>query len=189
MQVIMSESDLDCFHDLGRQNGFRYWFARDLMKMLGYRDYAVFKRGPINKAMLVCSTLDRDVSTNFEKETRLIEGIKQPDYRLSKFACYLIAINGDVKKKEVAAAQVYFVAVNQISECMSFPDDRSPLERMCKEELAANLFIITQTEAKIRNENIQGQKNLKDAALFAREQVRRAMEAIAPFSSARVPQK
>ncbi len=106
----MSESELDYFHfekdrtsfeNLGRQNGFRYWFARDLMKMLGYTDYGNFKKGPINKALTVCSTLDIDVPMNFEQTYREIDGQKLPDYRLSKFACYLVAMNGDVKKKEV----------------------------------------------------------------------------------------
>src|SRR5438105_4232058 len=118
----MSEKAVDYFHfeksktsfeDLGRQNGFRYWFARDLMKMLGYTDYAIFKKGPINKAMIVCSTLDIDIAANFEQDTREIDGLKQTDYRLSKFACYLVAMNGDVKKKEVALAQAYFITVTE----------------------------------------------------------------------------
>lgn len=241
----MSENAVDYFHfekgrpsfeDLGRQNGFRYWFARDLMKMLGYTDYAVFKRGAINKAMTVCSTLDIDVTANFEQTTRDIDGIKQSDYRLSKFACYLVAMNGDVKKKEVAIAQAYFITVteafkrcvhearqveriairgevtqretslssvaknagienyaffqnkgylglynmpiNELKERKGIPADRSPLDFMGKEELAANLFRITQTEAKIRNEGIKGQKKLENAAFFVGHQVRQTMEEI-----------
>lgn len=230
------EKDRTSFEDLGLQNGFRYWFARDLMKMLGYADYAVFKRGPINKAMTVCSTLDIDVLTNFEQTTRLINGIKEPDFRLSKFACYLVAMNGDVKKKEVATAQAYFITVteafkrcvhearqveriairgevserekslsgvahnaglenfaffqnkgylglynmpiNQLKERKGIPDARSPLDFMGKEELAANLFRITQTEAKIRNESIQGQHQLEAAAFTVGRQVRQTMEDI-----------
>lgn len=241
----MAEYELDCFHfekdrpsfeNLGRQNGFRYWFARDLMKMLGYTDYAAFKRGAINKAMTVCSTLDIDVAANFEQDMRDIDGIKQPDYRLSKFACYLVAMNGDVKKKEVAKAQAYFITVteafkryvheaqqveriairgevserekslsavasnagvetyaffqnkgylglynmsiNQLRERKGIPDERSPLDFMGKEELAANLFRITQTEAKIRNESLKGQKKLEDAAFSVGQQVRKTMEEI-----------
>ena len=241
----MSENAVDYFHFekgrlsfkiLGRQNGFRYWFARDLMKMLGYTDYAVFKRGAINKAMTVCSTLDIDVAANFEQTTRDIDGIKQSDYRLSKFACYLVAMNGDVKKKEVAIAQAYFITVteafkrcvyeaqqveriairgevtqretslssvvknagienyaffqnkgylglynmpiNELKERKGIPADRSPLDFMGKEELAANLFRITQTEAKIRNEGIKGQKKLETAAFFVGQQVRQTMEEI-----------
>ncbi len=241
----MAEGNLDYFHfeknkpnfeDLGRQNGFRYWFARDLMKMLGYTDYAVFKKGAINKAMTVCSTLDIDVQANFEQDTREIDGIQQPDYRLSKFACYLVAMNGDVKKKEVAKAQAYFITVteafkqcvheaqqveriairgevserekslsavahnaglenyaffqnkgylglynmpiSQLRSCKGIPEGRSPLDFMGKEELAANLFRITQTEAKIRNEKIVGQKKLEDTAFIVGRQVRQTMEEI-----------
>jgi DNA-damage-inducible protein D len=240
----MPESALDCFHfekgrtsfeDLGRQNGFRYWFARDLMKMLGYIDYTVFKKGPINRAMTVCSTLEIDIAANFEQDSRDIEGVKQPDYRLSKFACYLVVMNGDIKKKEVALAQAYFITIteafkryveaqqveriairgdvsqrekslsavannagienyaffqnkgylglynmpiNQLREHKGIPAGRSPLDFMGSEELAANLFRITQTEAKIRNESIQGQKNLEAAAFTVGRQVRKTMEDI-----------
>ena len=250
----MSENAVDYFHfekgrksfeDLGRQNGFRHWFARDLMKMLGYSDYAVFKKGAINKAMTVCSTLDIDVSLNFEQDTREIEGSKQQDYKLSKFACYLVAMNGDVKKKEVALAQAYFVTVteafkryvneaqqveriairsevserenslaavannagiekyaffqnkgylglynmsiNQLRERKGIPDERSPLDFMGKEELAANLFRITQTEAKIRNEGLQGQKKLEDAAYSVGRQVRKTMEEISGTKPENLP--
>jgi DNA-damage-inducible protein D len=230
------ERDRSSFEDLGKQNGFRYWFAKDLMKMLGYTDYVVFKRGPLNKAMTVCTTLDIDVCTNFEQTTRDIDGVMQPDYRLSKFACYLVAMNGDVKKKEVAKAQAYFITVteafkrcvheaqqveriairgevserekslsgvagsaglenyaffqnkgylglynmpiNQLREHKGIPDGRSPLDFMGREELAANLFRITQTEAKIRNEGIKGQKKLEDAAFSVGQQVRWSMEEI-----------
>jgi len=241
----MSEKEIDYFHfekdrpsfeDLGRQNGFRYWFARDLMKMLGYADYSVFRKGAINKAMTVCSTLDIDVPANFEQTTRDIDGVNQPDYRLSKFACYLVAMNGDVKKKEVAEAQAYFITVteafkkyvheaqqveriavrgevsqremslsaiayhagvenyaffqnkgylglynmpiSELRERKGIPDKRSPLDFMGKEELAANLFRITQTEAKIRNEEIKGQKALENAAFSVGRQVRKTMEEI-----------
>ncbi len=230
------EKDKESFEDLGRQNGFRYWYARDLMKMLGYNDYTVFKKGPINKAITVCSTLDIDVSVNFEQVTRDLDGIKQNDYRLSKFACYLVAMNGDVKKKEVALAQAYFITVteafkryvneaqqveriairgevserekslssvannagvenyaffqnqgylglynmsiNQLRDRKGIPNGRSLLDFMGKEELAANLFRITQTEAKIRNEGLKGQKKLEDAAFSVGRQVRKTMEEI-----------
>jgi DNA-damage-inducible protein D len=241
----MGETSLDYFHfekgrasfdDVGQQNGFRYWFARDLMKMLGYTDYAVFKRGPINKAMMVCSTLEIDIAINFEQTSRDLDGAKQPDIRLSKFACYLVAMNGDVKKKEVALAQAYFItiteafkkyiqegeqveriairgevserekslsavanqagienyaffqnkgylglynmSINQLKERKGIPQGRSPLDFMGKEELAANLFRITQTEAKIRNEKLTGQKRLEDAAFSVGQQVRKTMEEI-----------
>jgi len=91
----MSENGADRFHfeknkpsfeDLGRQNGFRYWYAREFMQLLGYTDYSVFKR-VINKAITVCHTLDIDVALNFEQVSN---SAKQPDYRLSKFACYLV---------------------------------------------------------------------------------------------------
>jgi DNA-damage-inducible protein D len=68
--------------------------------------------------------------------------------------------------------------INQLKECKGIPEGRSPLDFMGKEELAANLFRITQTEAKIRNEGIMGQKKLEDAAFSVGRQVRQTMENI-----------
>jgi len=235
-------TELDLFHfdngrpnfeSLARQNGFTYWFARDLMGMLGYTDYNSFKR-VINKAMTVCMTLDIACENNFQQVTRDLDGESVPDYHLSKFACYLIAMNGDVKKQEVAKAQAYFITLTEafkkyvaesgqvervairgevserekslnaaakeagienyafftnkgylglynmnfrkLSEMKGVPSGRSPLDFMGKEELAANLFRITQTEAKIRNENLIGQRLLENAAYTVGRAVRQTME-------------
>lgn len=229
------EKDKPNFDDIGHQNGFRFWYARDLMGLLGYVDYHGFRR-VINKAMTVCMTLDIEADQNFEQITRDIEGKTQQDFKLSKFACYLIALNGDVKKVEVAHAQAYFITLTEafkryISEAeqveriairgevserekslsavakdagvvdyalfhnkgylglynMNFrdykafkgvPEGRTPLDFMGKEELAANLFRITQTEAKIRNEALSGQRSLESAAFSVGREVRDTMERI-----------
>jgi DNA-damage-inducible protein D len=245
LEYFHFEQDKTSFEDLSQQNGFRYWFASDLMKMLGYTDFAVFKKGPINKALIACATLDIDMSVNFKQTTRTIDGIEYPDYQLSKFACYLVAMNGDVKKREVASAQAYFITVTeafkryvnevqqvervairgevserekslssvvndagienyaffqnkgylglynmsikQLKERKGIPEKRSPLDFMGKEELAANLFRITQTEAKIRNEGIKGQIKLEDAAFSVGSQVRKTMENISGTKPENLP--
>jgi DNA-damage-inducible protein D len=229
------EKDRPSFDDIGQKNGFRYWYARDFMKMLGYSEFSNFKKA-INKAMTVCMTLNIEVMQNFQQIDRDIEGKKQPDYRLSKFACYLVAMNGDVKKPEVAKAQAYFITLTEafkqyvmeaenveriavrgeiserekslnavahdagvenygyfqnkgylglynmhlkdLKEWKGIPKDRSPLDFMGKEELAANLFRITQTEAKVRNEAIKGQKELEKTAFSVGREVRETMERI-----------
>lgn len=223
------------FDDLSRQNGFRYWYARDLMELLGYTDYSDFKK-VINKAIGVCVTLDIETDQNFTQETRILDGVEKKDYRLSKFACYLVAMNGSTRKPQVARAQAYFITFTEafkryvsqadqveriavrgevserekalsttaheagvvnyaffqnsgyrgmynmnfsdLKKYKNVPEGRSPLDFMGKEELAANLFRITQTEAKIRNENIRGQSNLQSAAFSVGRTVRQTMEQI-----------
>lgn len=229
------------FEDSGQKNGFVFWSARKLMIMLGYADYAVFKR-VINKAITVCMTLDIDVNNNFQ-QVEDIDGKK--NYHLSKFACYLVALNGDVKKPQVAQAQAYFITLTeafkryvtepteaervairgevserekslgslvkesgienyaffqnkgflglynmplkQLKLIKGIPVDRSPLDFMGKEELAANLFRITQTEAKIRNENIKGQINLEHAAFSVGRKIRNTMQEISKTKPEELP--
>lgn len=235
LEIFHFESDKPSFDDLGQENGFRFWYARDLMSLLEYSDYSSFKR-VINKATQVCLTLDIEVKENFEQVTRNIEGKDLSDYKLSKFACYLVAMNGDVKKIGVARAQTYFItlteafkryikeadqverisirgeiserekslssiaqeagvynyaffqnkgylglynmSIKQLKARKSVPESKSMLDFMGKEELAANLFRITQTEAKIRNENIKGQDKLEDTAFVVGRTVRQTMETI-----------
>ena len=96
------------FEDYGYENGMKYWWARDYSKMLGYATFNSFKNA-INKAM--SSYLQAgitEIEENFKRCDRKIEGKKIKDYKLSRFACYLIAMNCDIKKEVVAKAQVYF---------------------------------------------------------------------------------
>lgn len=113
----MSESDVfhfdegqPNFNDLANQNGFTYWWASQLMRMLGYHSLDAFQK-PIHKAMATCGTLSIDLTDNFVQQNRLVEGKPVKDYRLSRFACYLVAMNADPKKPEVARAQAFFAAL------------------------------------------------------------------------------
>lgn len=96
------------FESLANENGFRFWWASDLAKLLGYEDLAAFKKA-IQQAMQVCIGLNVDITDNIEAKRRDVDGRAQEDYKLSRFACYLAAMNGDVRKPEVAMAQAYFL--------------------------------------------------------------------------------
>lgn len=217
------------FEELGKVNGFRYWLARDFMGMLGYSDFTKFQKA-IDRARAACIALEIDIDDNF---VRVNDTGGEIDFKLSRFACYLTAMNGDPKQAEVAAAQVYFAtiaeglrrcmtdqepverivtrkeiadreknlaevawraevqnyaffqnagyvgmynrSINDLRELRGIDKDRSPLDFMGKAELAANLFRITQTEEKIKNESIRGQKALEKAAKDAGKKVRDAM--------------
>lgn len=101
------------FENKSNSNGFLFWYARDLMITLGYKDYTTFKKS-INKAIGICVSLNIEFPDNFVYIKRTIDGKEVDDYKLSRFACYLIAMNSDVKKPEVARAQAYLAKYAEI---------------------------------------------------------------------------
>ena len=207
-------------------NGNEYWYARELMKVLDYSKWQNFQK-VINHAIETCKNSNYNISYQFTEVDKLITGgkgnvQKVNDYKLSRYACYLIAQNGDSRKKVIALAQTYFAIqtrkmelsekdYNSLSEdekrfyqrnltkkgnyslnqtaknagVKNFDkfhnsgykglydgetaDDIAKrkhlryrediLDNMGSEELAANLFRITQTDSKLKNDNIMGENN------------------------------
>ena len=97
-----------------------FWYARDLMSLLGYERWENFDKA-INRAMESCKTSGIEVSDHFREVTKMIEtgkGARSPvkDYMLTRYACYLIAQNGDPKKEEIAFAQSYFAVQTRKQE-------------------------------------------------------------------------
>ena len=89
-----------------------YWLARDLMPLLGYERWENFEKA-IVRAIESCETSGVEVSDHFREATKMVSlgsGSKRSvkDYMLTRYACYLIAQNGDPKKEEIAFAQSYF---------------------------------------------------------------------------------
>jgi len=221
---LISDFSADNFESNSKENGFTYWLASVLMEHLGYETWQSFSKA-INKAMVTCNTLSIPIMENFVQ----IEG----DFKLSRFACYLIVMNADSKKIAVARAQAYFATLagavqNYIDEASqverlnvrtevsereqslagvaqqaglvnfanfqsagyrgmyncsmtvlknwrNIPAGRTLLDFMGKEELAANLFRITQTELKIKQDNIRGQMRLEGTAETIGRKVRNTM--------------
>ena len=112
LQVFHFDKDKKSFEDYGRPNGCRYWYASDLAKFLGYDNSASFQKA-INRAISSCSTLGISILDNFTEEDRDIDGKQVRDTKLSRFACYLTSMNGDSRKPQIAAAQVYFAKLAQ----------------------------------------------------------------------------
>ena len=86
--------------------------ARELQPLLGYAQWRRFEDA-INRAMISCGQSGNNPDYHFAGAGKMIElgkgGIRDvPDYHLSRFACYLIAQNGDPRKPEIAEAQKYF---------------------------------------------------------------------------------
>ena len=94
------------------REGVEFWFARDLQKLLGYVDWRKFI-GVIKKAKDSCETAGFNVGDHFvdaDKKVNLGSGAERQieDFMLTRYACYLIAQNGDPRKEEIAFAQSYF---------------------------------------------------------------------------------
>ena len=94
------------------KEGNEYWLARELQNALGYQKWQRFDE-VIKKAMNACNNSDYQVSDHFTGAGKMIKIAKGGqrkvvDYRLSRYACYLIAQNGDSRKKVIALAQTYF---------------------------------------------------------------------------------
>lgn len=97
-----------------------FWYARELMPLLGYERWENFDKA-IMRAMDSCQTSNIKVSDHFREVTKMVplgssahRAVK--DYMLTRYACYLIAQNGDPKKEEVAFAQSYFAVQTRRQE-------------------------------------------------------------------------
>jgi len=94
------------------ENGVEFWYARELMSILQYTKWQNFEK-IIDKSKISCKNSNISV---FEHFTDVSKTIKMPkgaektilDYKLTRYACYLIAQNGDARKKVIALAQTYF---------------------------------------------------------------------------------
>lgn len=222
--------------------GSEYWSARDLYKLLGYTEYTKFLPA-IDRAKEACKNSGQNFLDHFAQVSDMIKiATGSPketlrpidDIHLSRYACYLIAQNGDPRKEEVAMAQTYFAIQTRRQETQeqmmedskrvylrdnikehnknlasaaktsgvinyaNFIDfgymglygglrqkdihnkkklkqNEGILDFMGSEELAANLFRATQTEAKLQRENIIGQERANSAHFEVGKKVRRTI--------------
>jgi len=126
------------------QYGAEYWSARDLQPLLGYTQWRSFENA-INKAATSCEQSGNDPEHHFARARKPIIGGKGAvqevvDYHLSRFACYLIAQNGDPRKPEIANAQKYFAVQTrrqEISDVLAADVERLELRKQASEEFRA----------------------------------------------------
>lgn len=134
------------------ENGQEFWYARELQKVL---DYAQWRRmhDVIKKAMIACENSGNSVEDHFANVGKMV-GIgsnsrrKVEDYQLSRYACYLVVMNGDSRKAIIAVGQTYFAVKTRQQELM---EEYENLDE-------------DQKRLAVRNEMKEHNKSLADAA-------------------------
>ncbi len=208
--------------------GKEFWYARELQKVLEYTEWRNFSK-TISKAIEACANSGNDIGDHFVEVNKMVAiglGVQRQveDMMLSRYACYLIVMNGDPRKEVIAVGQTYFAVKTRQQELIDHYDELTEdqkrlairnemkahnkslaeaaqmagvveqrdfaifqnygyqglygglgakeiharkglkkneqiLDHMGSTELAANLFRATQTDEKLRRDNIQGKDN------------------------------
>ena len=104
------------------ENGNEYWYARELQKVLEYNKWENFEK-VIEKAKLSCLNSNYGLQDHFPDVRKMVDIGSNTlrnivDYKLSRYACYLIAQNGDSRKKVIALAQTYFAIQTRKQELL-----------------------------------------------------------------------
>lgn len=140
-------------------DGIEYWTARDLQKLLGYSDYRNFLN-IVNKAKEACTNSGNIIEHHFVDVTDMIEvgkgATREVDnIKLTRYASYLIAQNGDARKEQIAFAQTYFAIQTRKQEIQD--DDIAQYTPLSED----------QKRVLLRNEIKEHNKNLASAAKLA----------------------
>lgn len=102
------------------ENGIEFWYARELMVVLNYSKWDNFKK-VIDRSMISVENSDINILDHFADVRKMVSigsGAEKviSDYKLTRYACYLIAQNGDNRKKVIALAQTYFAVQTRKQE-------------------------------------------------------------------------
>lgn len=221
------------------ENGVEFWYARELQQVLDYKEWRKFEN-VIDKAKKSCKNSSMTVFEHFvgaDKTIKMPKGAEKiiSDYKLSRYACYLIAQNGDSRKKVISLAQTYFAVQTRKQELfekdysMLTEDEKrlynrnltkkgnyslnqtaknagvknfdkfhnagykglyngetadyiakrkglryreEILDNMCSDELIANLFRISQTDQKLKKDNVKTEDKANNTHFLVGKKIR-----------------
>ena len=126
---------------LTTEAGTEYWSARDLMPLLGYETWRRFEES-ITRAKFTAANQNQPIESLFVGAVKKSEGGRPAeDIHLARYACYLVAMNGDPRKPEVAAAQSYFAIQTRAAEVQAPPTKPSGAELLAMAVIEAQAMI------------------------------------------------
>lgn len=160
-------------HAQTAENGVEFWLARDIQHLLGYAKWENFIN-VVSKAKTACEVSGHDIQDHFPDVRKMVDlgsGSQREvdDIMLTRYACYLIAQNGDSKKQEIAFAQTYFAVQTRKAELIE--------QRLLEAERISARKKLTQTEKELSgviyeqtggNESFAVIRSKGDQALFGR---------------------
>ena len=236
------------------ENGNEYWLARELKQVLDYSQWRRFEN-VINKAILACKNSNINIDDHFADVGKMVDigsntKRETKDYRLSRYACYLITQNGDSRKETIALGQTYFAiqtrkqelnekeyselsedekrfyqrdltrkgnyslniaarnagvknfdrfhnsgykglyngeTANDIAKRKKLRYREDILDNMGSDELIANLFRISQTEQKLKNENIKLESKANETHYEVGKEIRNTIKKLGGTMPENIP--